>query len=581
MNFLKNFLSTLLALIVFSVAVVFIGIIIIDNLTAEEPVVVKENSILHLKLTKPITEMEMENPLEGLFPVAPETMGLIEIKEAIAQAAVDENIKGIYLEAPWIMAGIATIEELRNSLLDFRNSGKFIVAYGEIYSEGSYYLASVADKIYLHPEGDLEWNGLAANLTFFRGMMDKLKIEPQIFRVGEYKSAIEAYSRKDMSPENREQIEVLLNDLNGLMISNISEARDIPLEKANRISNKMLVRSPQNAAELDVVDDLLYEDQVFEELKGLVNITEDEELEFIKYSSYRKSYSNYSNSKNEVAVIVASGEILPGRGDVNTIGGAKFAKEIRKARLNSKVKAIVLRVNSPGGSFLTSDVLWREIKLAAREKPVIASLSDVAASGGYYMAMACDSIVAQPNTITGSIGIYSIIFNASGFLNDKLGITTDEVSTGEVSVLYKMDRPLTEQQKRIIQNDTDQGYQTFISKAAEGRGISEEAIKAVASGRVWSGLQAMDKGLVDMIGGLEEAIQVATEKAEISEDYKVKYYPKQQPFLDQLMSDLEGDTQAKIMKDQLGDLYPYVLEFQKVGRIKGLQTRMPFDLQIQ
>ncbi|MEM6359492.1 MAG: signal peptide peptidase SppA [Bacteroidota bacterium] len=581
MNFLKNVLSTLVALILFTVAAVFIGIVIIGALSAEEPVVIKENSILHLKLTKPVTEMEKENPFEELFPVSPETIGLIQVKEAIAEAAEDNNIKGIYLEAPYIIAGIATVEELRQSLIEFKNSGKFIVAYGEMYSEGSYYLASAADKIYLHPEGDLEWNGLAANLTFFRGMLDKLRIEPQIFRVGEYKSAIEAYERKDMSPENREQIEVLLTDINDAMVKNIAESRQIAIDRAAEISEKMLVRSPKDAADLKVIDGLLYEDQVFDELKDLVGIEESEDLEFIKYNRYRKSYSNYSSSKNEVAVIVASGEILPGQGDLNTIGGAKFSKEIRKARLNAKVKAIVLRINSPGGSFLASDVLWREITLAAREKPVIASLSDVAASGGYYMAMGCDSIVAHPNTITGSIGIYSVIFNAGGFLNDKLGITTDEVSTGEVSALYTMDRPLNEQQKRIIQNDTDQGYETFVTKAAAGRGTTVKAIKAVASGRVWSGSQAINNGLVDIIGGLDIAVEVAAEKAEVSDDYKVKYYPRQKPFLEQLISDLEGDTQVKIMKDQLGDLYPYVLEFKKVGRIKGLQTRLPFDLQIQ
>ncbi|MGD1961800.1 MAG: signal peptide peptidase SppA [Fulvivirga sp.] len=581
MNFLKNVLSTLVALILFTVAAVFIGIVIIGALSAEEPVVIKENSILHLKLTKPVTEMEKENPFEELFPVSPETIGLIQVKEAIAEAAEDNNIKGIYLEAPYIIAGIATVEELRQSLIEFKNSGKFIVAYGEMYSEGSYYLASAADKIYLHPEGDLEWNGLAANLTFFRGMLDKLRIEPQIFRVGEYKSAIEAYERKDMSPENREQIEVLLTDINDAMVKNIAESRQIAIDRAAEISEKMLVRSPKDAADLKVIDGLLYEDQVFDELKDLVGIEESEDLEFIKYNRYRKSYSNYSSSKNEVAVIVASGEILPGQGDLNTIGGAKFSKEIRKARLNAKVKAIVLRINSPGGSFLASDVLWREITLAAREKPVIASLSDVAASGGYYMAMGCDSIVAHPNTITGSIGIYSVIFNAGGFLNDKLGITTDEVSTGEVSALYTMDRPLNEQQKRIIQNDTDQGYETFVTKAAAGRGTTVKAIKAVASGRVWSGSQAIKNGLVDIIGGLDIAVEVAAEKAEVSDDYKVKYYPRQKPFLEQLISDLEGDTQVKIMKDQLGDLYPYVLEFKKVGRIKGLQTRLPFDLQIQ
>ena len=578
---MKNVLSTFVALISFSVVTVLILIGVIGALTAEEPVVVKANSVLHIKLNKPITEMEMDNPFEGIFPVAPETIGLIQLKEAIAEAAEDENIKGIYLEAPIVMAGIATIEELREALIEFKASEKFIVAYGEVYSEGAFYLASVAEKIYLHPEGGLEWNGLSADLTFFRGMLDKLEIEPQIFRVGEYKSAIEAYERKDMSEENREQIESLLQSVNEHLVANAAEARGIDLEKAKEISSKMLVRNPQDAKGLNVVDDLLYEDQVHKELKMLLELEEDDDLELISYGKYSKSFSKYKSAKNEVAVIVASGEIIPGKGDMNTIGSIKFAKEIRKARLNDKVKAIVLRINSPGGSFLASDVLWREITLAAESKTVIASMSDVAASGGYYMAMGCDTIVAHPNTITGSIGIYSVVFNAQGFLNNKLGITNDQVSTGEVSTLYTMNRPLNDQQKEIIQKDTDEGYETFVTKAATGRGTTVDAIKAVASGRVWSGKQAKENGLVDFLGGLDDAVELAVEGAGVEDDYKVRYYPEQKPFLEQLMSDLEDDTQTKIVQEQLGDLYPYLLQFQKAQRLEGIQARLPFDVVVE
>ena len=581
MNFLKNMLAALVALIIFSVVGFFIMLGVFSALSAEKPVEVEANSVLHLKLDRPIDEVEQQNPLEELFPVAPEILGLVQVKEAIAKAKSDDNIKGIYLDAPILMAGIATVEELRQALIDFKSEGKFVVSYGEFYTEGAYYLASVADKIYLHPEGSLEINGLAANLAFFKGMFDKLEIEPQVFRVGDFKSAVEPFIREDMSEENRTQLRSLLNSVNDQMMSNMAKSRNMTLEQVQEISSKMLVRNPQDAKELAMVDDLLYLDQVKDQLKELVGTGEEDELEMISYSNYRKSYSSYKSSRNKVAVIVASGDIVPGKGDMDNVGSDKFAKEIRKARENDDIKAIVMRINSPGGSFIASDVMWRELKLASEVKPVIASMSDVAASGGYYLAMACDTIMAQPNTITGSIGIFSIIFNAQGFLNNKLGVTTDEVATGEISTLYTMSRPLSEEQKRIIQKDTDEGYETFVTKAAEGRGMSVDDIKAIASGRVWSGLQALDNGLIDQLGGIDNAIALAAEKAGVADDYKVRYYPEKKPFLEQLLSDLEGEAKTKFMKEELRDLYPYLRQYEKVKNLRGLQARLPFELRLE
>ncbi len=581
MNFLKNMLAALVALIIFSVVGFFIMLGVFSALSAEKPVEVEANSVLHLKLDRPIDEVEQQNPLEELFPVAPEILGLVQVKEAIAKAKSDDNIKGIYLDAPILMAGIATVEELRQALIDFKSEGKFVVSYGEFYTEGAYYLASVADKIYLHPEGSLEINGLAANLAFFKGMFDKLEIEPQVFRVGDFKSAVEPFIREDMSEENRTQLRSLLNSVNDQMMSNMAKSRNMTLEQVQEISSKMLVRNPQDAKELAMVDDLLYLDQVKDQLKELVGTGEEDELEMISYSNYRKSYSSYKSSRNKVAVIVASGDIVPGKGDMDNVGSDKFAKEIRKARENDDIKAIVMRINSPGGSFIASDVMWRELKLASEVKPVIASMSDVAASGGYYLAMACDTIMAQPNTITGSIGIFSIIFNAQGFLNNKLGVTTDEVATGEISTLYTMSRPLSEEQKRIIQKDTDEGYETFVTKAAEGRGMSVDDIKAIASGRVWSGLQALDNGLIDQLGGIDDAIALAAEKAGVADDYKVRYYPEKKPFLEQLLSDLEGEAKTKFMKEELSDLYPYLRQYEKVKNLRGLQARLPFELRLE
>ncbi len=581
MNFLKNILSTLVALTIFSVLSFFIFIGVFSALTAEKPVEVEGNSVLHLKLNKPIDEMEQENPLEEIFPVSPEILGLIQLKEAISKAKEDDNIKGIYLNAPYVQAGIATVEELREALLDFKTSGKFVVAYGEFFTEGAYYLASVADKVYLHPEGELELNGLSANLAFFKGMLEKLEIEPQVFRVGDFKSYVETYTREDMSPENRVQMESLLNSINQEMLGNLAESRNKTPEEVKEISDKMLIHNPQDAKRLSMVDELFYEDQVLDELKKLAGTAEEDDLEMISYSKFRKSYSTYKSSKNRIAVIVASGDIIPGKGDNNTIGSDKFAKEIRKARENDDIKAIVMRIKSPGGSFLASEVMWREIELASQVKPVIASMSDVAASGGYYMAMACDTIVAQPNTITGSIGIFTIIFNAQGFLNNKLGITTDEVSTGEISTLYTMSRPLSEAQRKIIQKNTDEGYETFVSKAAAGRGMSVDDIKAIASGRVWSGMQAVENGLVDQLGGLDDAIAIAAEKAGIADDYKVRYYPEQKPFLEQLLSDLEGEARVKFMKEEMNEFYPFIKQYERVKNLQGLQTRLPFELHLE
>jgi len=581
MNFLKNILSTLVALILFTGVSVIIFLAVIGSLADEPPVEVKNNSVLHLKLDKPISEVEFENQLESVpfFSSAPSTIGLVQLKEAINQAKDDDKIKGIYLDAPYVAAGMSVLQELRSTLADFKKSGKFIVAYGEFYTEPAYYLASVANQVYLHPEGDLEFNGLGANVTFFKGMFEKLDVEPQIFRVGEFKSAVEPFIRKDLSEENELQLNSMLGSIYGNMLDSMAVSRNMKMDRLNAISDDMLARNPQEALKLGLVDSLYYFDQVLSSLKTKSNTASGKEIEFIKYGAYNKSFSTYKSSDSEVAVIVASGDIVSGKGDINTIGSEKFSKEIKKARENKKVKAIVLRINSPGGSFLASDVMWREIKLAAEQKPVIASMSNLAASGGYYMAMACDTILAQPTTITGSIGIFGMLFNAQGFLNNKLGITHDEVSTGKYSNLITMTRPLTEQERRIIQTDVEKGYETFVTKAAQGRGMTVDAIKEVASGRVWTGLQAKERGLVDIIGNLEDAIQIAADKAELT-DYRVRYYPKQRSFIDQLMKDLEGESTAKALKNELGEYYEYIEQAKKLEQMNGLQARWPFEMEI-
>jgi protease IV len=342
----------------------------------------------------------------------------------------------------------------------------------------------------------------------------------------------------------------------------------------------MVVRNASLAVEHGLVDSLLYEDQLTSELQARLGLGERDDIEFIKLNKYRKSYSNYKSSKNEVAVIVGDGDIMPGKGDENTIGGDKFAEEVRKARESDKVKAIVIRINSPGGSFQASDVMWREITLAAEAKPVIASMGDYAASGGYYMAMGCDTIVAQPHTITGSIGIFSVLFDASGLMTNKLGITSEQIKTGEFGELITVSRPLTQAEKNVWQRKTEEGYEVFTSKAAAGRNMAVEELKKVASGRVWTGAQAKDRGLVDVLGGIDDAIAIAANAAGLGEDYKVKFYPRKQPFFQELMAQLEENAKTNTIKEELGIYYPLYKQWQHVQHYHGAQARLPFEITI-
>lgn len=581
MKFLRSFLAAFSALIVFSIIGFAMLFAIVAVIGSKDEVSIKENSILHLKLNKPLVEIEGDDDPFAELPILGDgnnNIGVVQLKKVIANAAEDDKIKGIYLDVPYMMAGYGNLEEIRNALLAFKKSGKFIVAYSNFYTEGAYYLVSVADKIYLNPEGDLEFNGLSINASFYKGTFEKLGIQPQIFRVGDFKSAVEPYIREDMSEANELQLSSVLESLNGNLLKKVSESRSIDLAELTEISNQMKIRKAEDAVRLGLIDGELYYDEVLAELMDRTGVEKEQNLKFTSYGEYKKSVSNYKKSDNEVAVIIATGEIVRGEGKQNeSIGGKKFADGIRKARLNDKIKAIVLRINSPGGDFVASDMMWREIKLAAAEKPIIASMSDYAASGGYYMAMACDTIVAQPTTITGSIGIFSMIFNAEGFLKEKLGITHDVVKTGEYSDIITATRPLSDGEKAIIQQGTNEGYETFTSKAAKGRGMTKENLLKIASGRVWTGEQALENGLVDMLGGLEDAILIAADKANISDDYKIKYYPKYQPLMDRLFNS-GNDVKTQLVKEELGEMYIYLKEINKLKNYQGIQARMPYDI---
>lgn len=585
MSFFKSVLSTITALFIFCLLffIVFIPAMIgvIAALGSEEMPVVDENSVLYINLSGMVSERVAEDPFAELFPDEGDTqLPLLKTLASIEAAKYDSNIEGIYMEHGYISGGYAALDEIRLALEDFKSSGKFVYSYGEFISEGNYYVASVADEIILNPIGTLEFNGLNASVTFFKGLFEKLDIEAQIFRVGTYKSAVEPYFRKDMSEANKEQMTSFVNDIYDNILKNISTSRNIELNRLRDISDQMLVRKAEDAAEFGLITKVAYENQVKDMIKTRMDLASDDKIKFINLRNYMKTVdSDYSS--NKVAVIVADGEIVSGNGDLETVGSEKFMKAIRAARESKRVKAVVIRINSPGGSMVASDVMWNEIMLTKKEKPVIASMSNMAASGGYYMAMPCDTIVAQPMTITGSIGIFGMIPNLGGFLENKLGITNDGVSTGQFSDLYRVSSALNPQEKAIIQTSVERGYETFTSKAAEGRGMTQDAIKEIASGRVWTGSQAKERGLVDILGTYNDAVQLAASKAGISDDYAVKYYPTLKSKWEEIFSSVLEETETRIFHANYGEMAKYIDAIKELEKYQGVQARMPFEVEIR
>ncbi|WP_338868358.1 signal peptide peptidase SppA [Spirosoma sp. SC4-14] len=588
-QFLKYVLATIVGLLLFS----FVGFLLLLGLgavlssSADQKVVVKENSVLKIDLDEPIEERSSENPFDGFGPFSGQSdaIGLIELKQALKDAKDDENIAGIYLQSEQPQAGWASAEEIRNALIDFKKSKKFIYAYAETMSEKGYYIASVADKIYLNPAGDLEWNGLDAELTFFKGTLDKLGIKPEIFRVGEFKSAVEPFIRENMSEPNKRQVTSFINSINDHMLVNVAQSRALRVDSLKRFADNLTIQRPADALRTKLVTNVGYQDELESLIRKNLGIDEKKKINYVTLGKYENSESISANSEgtgsNRIAVVVASGDIHSGKGESNSIGSETIVEEIRKARLDDKVKAIVLRVNSGGGSALASDVMYREVQLARKTKPVIGSMSDYAASGGYYMLMGCDKIVAQPNTITGSIGVFSLLFNTETFFKDKLGVTYDRVKSNENADFPSVTHEMTPFQKQTLQRATERIYAEFTSKAAAGRKLPVDSIRAIAGGRVWTGSQGKAIGLVDQLGGLDDAIKLAAQSAKLKEgDYRLKYQPRKKPFFEQLMNAFGGDEDSQ-MQAKLGDLAPYVKYLKKLKTMEGIQMRLPFEITIQ
>ncbi len=553
----------------------------------------KDNSVLELKLSEAILEQSAENPLEDLdLPISTgekSGVGLIEIKKAIRHAIKDNKIKGIVLRMSGVNAGFATMQEVREVLLEFKEkSKKFIYAYSDSYSEGAYYLASVADKIYLNPQGDLEMNGLVTQPTFFKGTLEKLEIKPEIFKVGTFKSAVEPFLLDKMSDASREQTTSFLNSIYNFYLTNVGKSRNIAVEKLKMISDSMLVREPKDALTHGLVTHVAYFDEFDDMIRKELKVEEKEKINKVtlrKYIEIAES-GEYKSSSNKIAIIVGQGEISTGMNE-GGIGSDMIVAELRKARKDKEVKAIVLRINSPGGSALASDIMWREIQITKKVKPVIASMGDYAASGGYYMAMGCDAIVAQPNTLTGSIGVFGMMFYTGEMFKNKLGMTFDEVATGKFSGLGNPNKLMTKEERDIIQKSVEKIYEEFTTKAAEGRKMNVEDLKKIASGRVWTGEQGKANGLVDKLGNFEDAIALAAEKAKLKkDDYKLKYYPTKKDFFSKISEKLGGakisqQVLDKYLEEKMGDVYKYYQFVEKIGKMDKVQARIPFTLEFK
>ena len=584
-EFFKFVFASMIGVILSFFALFILLIIFITAMVAsagsDGKVVVAANSVMHISLDYPISERANKNPFAELSFMGfdgKKTLGLKEILAGIETSKTDDNIKGIYLDASSISAGFATIEEIRNALIDFKKSGKFIIAYSEVYSQGAYYLATAADKIYLNPEGMIDFRGLSSESMFFKGTLEKLGIEAQIIKVGTYKSAVEPLILDKMSEPNRRQVTSFLGSMYDHFLTKISESRKVPKTTLFSIADSAKVREPKDAVVFKMVDGLLYKDQVLDLLKSRTGVDKKKDVKSVSIEEYAsKGDKDGSSSSNRIAVIYANGEIISGEGNDETMGSERISRAIRKARTDDKVKAVVLRVNSPGGSALASDVMWREVVLTKKVKPIIVSMGDVAASGGYYIACAADSIFAEPTTITGSIGVFGVIPNMKRFFNEKLGITFDGVKTGRYADLGTVSRPLTEDEKMIFQHEVNKVYNTFTKKVADGRNRSQAYIDSIGQGRVWSGTEALRNGLVDRLGDIDDAIASAAKKAKLK-DYKIVSYPTQVDPIKSLFDNSADKVRLYFVKKELGDNFTYYEQVKSALGVSGVQARMPNNI---
>ena len=576
-SFFKIFFASLLSLVIFSLLAFLLLIWWLVGLASRQMPVVEPHSVLVINLAQAFREQELASPLSPFsHDDEMDVPGLYDVVRLIHKAKDDKNISGIYIRANANPNGFASNEEIRNALIDFKASKKFIIAQGDVISQRAYYVASAADRLYLNPSGNLEWVGFNVDYFFLKGTLEKLEIEPEIFYAGKFKSATEAFRTDKMTPENKLQTTVWLNNLYNDFLLRVSTSRHIDTFTLHQLANEAKIQTAQDAVDNKLVDGLKYDDQVKDEIKSRLGLGKYERINFISINKYAKTGGFRKTGSDKIALIYAQGDIIDGNGIQGTIGSEDYVSLIRKARLDRTIKAIVFRVNSGGGSSLASENIWRELSLAKLEKPVVVSFGDVAASGGYYISCSADSIFAEPNTITGSIGVFGIIPDMQAFFKNKLGVTFDGVKTGACADAGIF-RPLSEKEKELIQAEIEKTYQQFKQRVADGRKKDPGYIDSIAQGRVWSGDDAIKIGLIDRFGGLDEAIASAARMARIS-DYRLREFPEPESILERIIHPSPADYSSKIKAD-IGESNFEILE--ELHRIKSMinitQARLPFE----
>jgi protease IV len=542
---------------------------------------ITDKTVLHIALRGEVSE-HVPDTLKKFFQGEQEKIiDLIALKNIIAYAQEDKRIQGIYLEVDALKVGWASLEEIRNALLAFKQTGKFIVAYGEHYTQKTYYLASLADDIVLHPESIFPLKGLSQTVFFYKALLDQLEVAPQVFRVGKYKSAVEPFTRQDMSQESKYQSSRLLGVIYDHFLDKVAAARDLEKASIRAMADSLLVIMPQDAYQAKLVSQVGYFDDAESLIKTRLSLAKEATINYVSFDRYASCIKPSESSANQIAVLVVSGPIVDGVGAPGTIGSKELTSSLRAIRKDKSVKAVVLRINSPGGSALAADVLWRELILTKTQKPVVASMSDVAASGGYYLAAACDRILAHSTTVTGSIGIFGLFFDVHALLNNKLGITTDVVKTGVSADLFENPgRSFNDHEKAIIQKVVDKGYNTFLERVAAGRNMKKEVIARVAGGRVWTGQNAQEQGLIDELGGLEAAVQAAAKLSGIADDFTISYWPKPRTLSEQVLigwrNSVGNETARTLQKT-----FPALKHVQELVHMTSIQARLPYRVEIE
>ena len=586
-GFLKNTFACVLGVVIAGLVLPIVGIAVIAGIAAPAGNgEIEKNSVLFLDLNGTIEERAEENPFSSMMNDEFKTYGLDEILSAIKEAKRNENIKGIYLQAGAIeKASGASFEEIRGELESFKESGKFVVAYGDQYSQELYYLATVADKVILNPQGSIAWHGLASSPVFYKDLLEKVGVEMQVFKVGTYKSAVEPFIATEMSDANREQLSELLASTWDEFLAAVSASRNVPKERLDEYADRFMdFCQAEEYVACGMADTLLYKDGVLDYLKSLTGVEGDDDLNVVTMETMRNRLKALEAvnviDNNKIAVYYAFGDIDGSTSSFDGIDSKKVIKDLRKLREDDDVKAVVLRVNSPGGSAYGSEQIWREVTLLKAVKPVVVSMGDYAASGGYYISCAADCIVASPITLTGSIGIFGMFPTAEKLLKDKVGLDFDVVKTNRMADFGEMSRSFRPEEKVVLQKYINNGYALFLKRCADGRGVAVEDIAKIAEGRVWTGSKAKEIGLVDELGDLDKAVGIAAQKAGLAH-YSVKAYPEEENFVEKLMDTGKDDYMEAMAREALGGYYNSVRFIRNVGNCDNIQARLPFDLNIR